>query len=118
MVIIFMRIFIIKGCEHMNNLDMKNIIVLKDLPSNIIDEAIVILKDNKIKKKDSVEETNMPYISTNIVEEAQNVIAEYIDKIEQPKKDKQKERELLLKYKKLRLFTILLGVMMVVSFLL
>ena len=33
----------------MNNLDMKNIIVLKDLPSNIIDEAIVILKDNKIK---------------------------------------------------------------------
>ena len=26
---------------------MKNIIVLKDLPSNIVDEAFVILKSNK-----------------------------------------------------------------------
>lgn len=101
----------------MNNLDMKNIIVLKDLPSNIIDEAIVILKDNKIKKKENSEYSNMPYVNTNVVEDAKNIIAEYIDKMEQPKRDKRKERELLTKYRKLKLFTILLGVMMFFSFL-
>lgn len=99
----------------MNNLDMKNIIVLKDLPSNIIDEAIVILKDNKIKKKDNTDYLNMPNVNTNVVEEAKNIIAEYIDRIEQPKRDKRKERELITKYKKLRMFTILLGVAMFIS---
>lgn len=101
----------------MNNLDMKNIIVLKDLPSNIIDEAIVILKDNKIKKKDNSDELSVPYINSNIVEEAKSVIAEYIDRIEQPKRDKQKERKLLIKYKKLQIFSILLSAMMIISFL-
>lgn len=101
----------------MNNLDMKNIIVLKDLPSNIIDEAIVILKDNKAKRKDNSEDIPMLYMDTNIVEEAQNVIAEYIDRIEQPKRDKQNERKLLIKYKKLQMFTILLSTMMLISFL-
>ena len=34
---------------------MKNMVVLKDLPSNLIDEAIIILKPNKrIKKVDYV----------------------------------------------------------------
>ncbi len=101
----------------MNNLDMKNIIVLKDLPSNIIDEAIVILKDNKIKKKENSESTNDYSINTNIINEAQNVITEYIERLEQPKKDKQNERKLLLKYKKLQIFTILLTGMMIISFL-
>ena len=27
--------------------DMKNMIVLKDLPSNLIEEAFVVLKENK-----------------------------------------------------------------------
>lgn len=102
----------------MNNLDMKNIIVLKDLPSNIIDEAIVILKNNKTNKKDNTEDINTVYINANIIEEAQNVIAEYIDKLEQPKKDRKKEKDLLSKYRKLKIFTILLGVIMIISVLL
>lgn len=108
----------LKGCEYMNNLDMKNIIVLKDLPSNIIDEAIVILKNNKTNKKDNTEDINTVYINANIIEEAQNVIAEYIDKLEQPKKDRKKEKDLLSKYRKLKIFTILLGVIMIISVLL
>ena len=99
----------------MNNLDMKNIIVLKDLPSNIIDEAIVILKNNKIKKNEKLENNN-EYINTSIINEAKNVITEYIEKLEQPKKDKIKERRLLLKYKKLQIFTILITVTMIISF--
>lgn len=31
----------------MNMSDMKNMIVLKNLPSNLVDEAIIILKENK-----------------------------------------------------------------------
>ena len=100
----------------MNNLDMKNIIVLKDLPSNIIDEAIVILKNNKIKKNEKLENNN-EYVNTSIINEAQNVITEYIEKLEQPKKDKQKERKIVLKYKKLQIVTILITAMMIISFL-
>ena len=46
-----------EGCKMpMNIKAMKNIIVLKDLPSNIAEEAIVILKSNsKIKNKEIVE---------------------------------------------------------------
>lgn len=98
----------------MNNLDMKNIIVLKDLPSNIIDEAIVILKDNKIKKKDKSE---TEYVDTSIICEAQNVISEYIERLERPKMEKKNEKKLLLKYKKLQIFSILLTGMMIISFL-
>lgn len=35
----------------METSNMKNIVVLKNLPSNIVEEAIVILKGNKKNKK-------------------------------------------------------------------
>lgn len=100
----------------MNNLDMKNIIVLKDLPSNIIDEAIVILKDNKIKKREKSENATES-MNTNVISEAQNVISEYIERLERPKKERQNEKKLLLKYKKLQIFSILLTGGMILSFL-
>lgn len=31
----------------MNTGDLKNIVVIKDLPSNLIEEAIVVLKENQ-----------------------------------------------------------------------
>lgn len=100
----------------MNNLDMKNIIVLKDLPSNIIDEAIVVLKNNKIKRKDGNENMDDDFVNINIVEEAQQIIGEYIEKMENTKKEEINERKILIKYKKLQLVTILLGAMMIISF--
>ncbi len=100
----------------MNNLDMKNIIVLKDLPSNIIDEAIVILKDNKIKKREK-SENETEFINANVISEAQNVISEYIERLERPKKERQNEKKLLLKYKKLQILSILLTGGMILSFL-
>ena len=40
----------------MNSNQMKNIIVLKNLPSNIVDEAFIILKNNKkIKSLERIE---------------------------------------------------------------
>lgn len=100
----------------MNNLDMKNIIVLKDLPSNIIDEAIVILKDNKIKKREKSENAS-EFMNTNVISEAQNVISEYIERLERPKKERQNEKKLLLKYKKLQILSILATGGMILSIL-
>ena len=100
----------------MNNLDMKNIIVLKDLPSNIIDEAIVILKDNKIKKREKSENA-AEFMKTNVISEAQNVISEYIERLERPKKERQNEKKLLLKYKKLQILSILVTGGMILSIL-
>ena len=37
----------------MNQEKLKNIIILKDLPSNLIEEAIIILKDNNSKQKEN-----------------------------------------------------------------
>ena len=45
----FNKIF--SGVIKMENNNLKNIIVLKNLPSNLIEEAIVILKTNKKEKK-------------------------------------------------------------------
>ena len=35
----------------MNTENMKNILILKDLPSNLVEEAIVFLKQNQKNKK-------------------------------------------------------------------
>jgi hypothetical protein len=55
----------------MNQEKLKNIIILKDLPSNLIEEAIIILKDNNSKDKKKMEE----YSGS----EAKNLIKEYFE---------------------------------------
>lgn len=67
---------------------MKNIVVLKNLPSNIVDEAIVVLKPNKKVK-------NIEYVRTNgqqgdgqwqdngyVVKEAEMLINNYVSEVE------------------------------------
>lgn len=56
----------------MNQEKFKNIIILKDIPSNLIEEAIIILKDNNAKDKKKKEEYSR--------EEATNIIKEYISR--------------------------------------
>lgn len=85
----------------MNISQMKNIVVLRDIPSNIVDEAIVILKNNtNVKKKELVENKNSSkYIEdTNknydfVVNEAENVIKDYIKNLEKPKETKRKLKQ-------------------------
>ena len=43
----------------MESSSMKNMVVLKNLPSNMVDEAIIIFKENsRIKTKDAINKTN------------------------------------------------------------
>ena len=95
----------------MDTSNLKNIVVLKDLPSNLVEEAIVVLKENqKIQKmqlvdqekkkkeveqlpknwvqkgekssKDNRNQTDNKNSKDYIIKEAQLLIADYISKIE------------------------------------
>lgn len=96
---------------------MKNIIVLKNLPSNLVDEAIVILKSGtKLKnKKTAIKklESNCE-LEENIgfdiaVKEAENIVNAYISKMEEPIKNNVEVKNLNKKYKQLKLCSFFLG---------
>lgn len=67
----------------MNQEKLKNIIILKDIPSNLIEEAIIILKDNNSKDKKKMEEYSR--------DEAKKIINEYF-KSEKTKNQKSKNK--------------------------
>lgn len=73
---------------------MKNIVVLKNLPSNIVDEAIMVLKPNKKAKNIQYikrsEENEKVQKSENgyIVKEAEMLISNYLKEIEESRKPK------------------------------
>lgn len=103
----------------MNVSHMKNIIVLKDLPSNIVDEAIVILKNgNKIKNKQIVDVKS--YSSRFIenadgnyetaIKEAEFLVENYMKSIEKPEENMISIRKMRIQYKKLKICTIFLGI--------
>lgn len=99
--------------------NIKNIVVLKNLPSNIVDEAIVVLKNNEIiKNRELVENGQNKKVKNKnkdyIVKEAENVITSYINNIEKQKNKKSLE-ELENKYKQLKLISMLLAGLIVLS---
>jgi len=102
---------------------MKNIVILKNLPSNLVDEAIVILKQNKKIKKPEFIESKKNKFSANkesgqgeendfIIKEAENIISDYISKIEnEDLKIKNKYKKMKLRYNKIKALSILLGIL-------
>ncbi len=110
----------------MDTENMKNMVVLKNLPSNIVDEAIVILKPNiKLKSLDVAEnkknnkntkKVNLQNPKKYIINEAEMVVGNYISKIENDKKKNIKvNKKIEAKYKRLRTVSIFLGLMLFVS---
>lgn len=107
----------------MNNSNMKNMIVLKDLPSNMIEEAIVVLKSNiKIKnyelvdnKKEQIKGKNISKTKEYIIKEAESVISNYIAKIERPKEEQTRNINLQRKCKRLRQMCLFLGTIAVLA---
>lgn len=107
---------------------MKNMIVIKDLPSNIVEEAIVILKANKkIKKLELIQNKSENFKNSKnneedknnkdyIVKEAELVISNYISKIKDQDTNGQKElKQLEKKYKKLKIRTMVIITVMIIS---
>lgn len=103
----------------MDTSSLKNIVVLKDLPSNIVEEAIVVLKENqKIQKLELIDKSKKQNKEREqaknieeqeqkskdyIIKEAQMLISDYISKIENKNKmENQSIQTLKKKCKKLK----------------
>lgn len=110
----------------MNIESMKNMVVLKNLPSNIVEEAIVVLKPNvKLKSLDLAEnkaknkKEESKYNSKRyIINEAEMVVNNYLSKLEKDKKNNYKiNKEIENKYKRAKKLAIFLGIILVATFL-
>lgn len=107
---------------------LKNIVVLKNLPSNIIEEAIVIFKHNKkVKKIEKVQREqsiNSKNRKNNIkdasyaVKEAEAVISQYISKIETSKTNIKVDKDLKIKYKAVKKFSICITIVAIIELIL
>lgn len=103
----------------MESSKLKNIVVLKNLPSNIVDEAIIVLKANKnVKKlqkieqnKNSISDENEKKDKEYILKEAEMLVNSYISKIENNEKKNIFNKEAKLKYKKLKKYAIAITIM-------
>ena len=114
----------------MRQSNVKNMVVLKNLPSNIVEEAIVVLKANikvkqneKIdkngvngKRKDEEEKISQKNIEKNkdnnyILKEAEMLISNYISKMEQKNEQRKNiEKTINKKCKKMKKRIIMLSV--------
>ena len=90
---------------------LKNMLILKDLPSNLIEEAYIVLnpnlklQNNAIKENHENKKDNKILSKDYILEEAKYVLLNYISKLE-TKKEKVNIKLLEKKYRKLKKITI------------
>ena len=106
--------------------NLKNMVVLKNLPSNIVDEAIIILKNSKkIKKLEKVENnktTNKKEKQTTqkdyILKEAEMLVNSYVSKIENKEDKKVADNKMQQKYKKIKKYSIITTIIGVIEFIL
>lgn len=102
----------------MQDSNLKNIVVLKNLPSNLVDEAIVILKSKKTAKRlEFIEKkSNITYNRTKenkdyVIREAESVISNYISKLEKNNR-KKTDNNIETKYKKIKLYSIFVSIIL------
>ncbi len=108
--------------------ELRNIVVLKDLPSNLVEEAIVILKGDKRKieclkkhiKNDTLKKQTQKIDKPKdyIVKEAQMVISNYISNIENQRKyknSKKSNRNMERKYKAMKIASIVMFIALVIN---
>ena len=105
----------------MENMNMKNMMVVRNLPSNVIEEAFIIIKPNlKIKQKKQVREReekkeieSQKNQKEYILKEAELLLSDYAKGIEKKEKNGE-DRKLEKKYKRLKwvaVMTSILGTM-------
>lgn len=103
---------------------MKNMVVLKNLPSNLVEEAIVILKSNKkVKKLEKIEKNNKANQNgpsrkekDYILKEAEMLVSSYISKVENNNQQKTiKTIKNSKKYARLKIYSYLSSVIMIIQ---
>lgn len=102
---------------------LKNMVILKNLPSNIVDEAIIILKANKkVKKLQKIEQNKNSISNENnkkdkeyILKEAEMLVNNYISRIENNEKKNIFNKEANEKYNKLKKYAIAITIMSILQ---
>lgn len=96
---------------------MKNIVILRNLPSNLIEEAFIILKSNKMAKKleyiekfSNHKNKEIKDKKNYIIKEAESVIENYMEKIEFGDQLRKKNVN-SKKYKRLKTYSIIISVL-------
>ncbi len=105
----------------MESSDMKNMVVLKNLPSNMVEEAIIIFKETqKVKQKELIDKgkkINSSEVQSKsreyILKEAEMLVTDYIKRIENKKTDN--SRDLMHKYKKLKKYSLISSILLAIS---
>ena len=108
----------------MESSDMKNMVVLKNLPSNMVEEAIIIFKEKqKVKQKELVDKRNKinsyenkPKARDYILKEAEMLVTDYINQIENRKKFD--NNRMSNQYKNLQKYSITVTIFLIVSIIL
>ena len=98
---------------------MRNMVILNDLPSNLIDEALIVFKEiQKIKKLEYAEKKSDKFSdeyddkkeNDYVVKEAELLISDYINKLENTEKPLRKNaNNLIKKCKYYKLCSMILG---------
>ena len=101
----------------MNINKMRNIVILKDLPSNLVEEAFVVLKNNqRIKNVEYADNSFEKFSDEYIVQEAELIVSSYIAKIEDKDPNgKKSEKSLMKKYKLMKGLAIFFGIVSTLS---
>ena len=98
---------------------MKNMVVLKNLPSNMIEEAIVIFKENsKIKAKDVINKSNqlsqVQGKSKDIIfKEAEMLVNDYVKRVESSKNRKIFDKKINDKF--LKKYSVVITILFIIS---
>ena len=101
---------------------LKNMVILKNLPSNLVEEAIVILKENKkVKKLEKIDKNKKTeYKRENkkdyVLKEEELVVSSYIEELEEKKKTKEKlNKKTSQKLKKLKIYSYITSIILFIE---
>ena len=107
----------------MESSNMKNMVVLKNLPSNMVDEAIIIFKQNqKVRQKELIDKGKKAEYSGSqlkskdyILKEAEMLVTDYINKIESKKMPDKNRKKITANYSVLKYYSIVSTVLLIIS---
>ena len=111
----------------METSNLKNMVVLKNVPSNMIEEAMIVLKKNiKIKEaeiQDYIENETSQNAKKKkskdyIVKEAEMIISHYMSKIENNKKKEVLNKKIDQKYQRMKKYLCVTSFMCIIEMLL
>lgn len=102
----------------MNKCEMKNVVILKNLPSNLIEEAFVVVKSKKVAKSlkyiDIKSKSDQEKSDNYIIREAESVLSSYVKQVEK-KEVKIDDSVWKKKYKVAIIFNLIISIGFLIS---